>query len=158
MKKWRIILLAILLLVVSFSCSLLVPGTSTNQTSSVSGLVPKPSGLIDKVTMAKGTQGSALDPVNPTMVFASNDIFHAVVHLNNASTDTVVKAIWYAVGAGSSEQNNKVLDSTDYTASGTGNIDFSLTPTGTTNWPTGTYQVEIYINHVLDQVVNFSVQ
>jgi len=156
MKNLRITLLAIILLVVSLACSLSVSGSPTNQSPGVSGLVPKPSGLIDTVTMAKDTQGSAKDPVNPTTVFANTDKFHAVVHLNNAPTDTQLKAIWYAVVVGSASENNQVIDSTNVTGSGSVNIDFSLTPD--TNFPTGTYQVEIYVNGVLDKVVEFSVQ
>jgi hypothetical protein len=159
MKNWRTILLAFLLLVVSLACSLTVAGgASTNPSTGVSGLAPKPSGLIDKLTMAKGTQSTTLDPVNPTTVFGTNDTIHAVVHLNNAPTDTLVKAIWYAVNVGSSSENNKVIDTSDYTTAGAGNIDFSLSPTSASSWPTGTYQVEIYVNGVLDQVVDFTIK
>jgi hypothetical protein len=156
MKNWRITLLLIVLLAVSLSCSLASGGTTTNQGPGVSGLVPKPSGLIDKVTMAKDTQGSAMDPVNPTTVFTNKDTFHAVTHINQAPTDTQLKAIWYTVIVGSSSDNNKVIDTSNFTAGGTNNIDFYLTPSA--NWPAGTYQVEIYVNGVLDQVVNFSVK
>jgi hypothetical protein len=163
MKNWRITLFAMILLVVSLSCSLMAPGgtsttggSTTNQGPGVSGLFPKPSGLIDKVTMAKDTQGSAMDPVNPTTVFSAKDTFHAVVHINNAPSDTQVKAIWYMVNVGDSSQNNQPIKSSDYTATGSGNIDFSLTIDS--GWPTGTYQVEIYVKGVLDQVVNFSVK
>jgi hypothetical protein len=160
MKNWRIALFAIIFLAVSLSCSLLSSGgTTSNQgtpETGVSGLVAKPSGLIDKVTMAKDTQGSTMDPVNPTTVFAASDTFHAVVHLNGAPANTQLKAIWYVVSAGSASNTNKDIDSSDYTAEGTGNVDFYLTPSQ--DWPAGTYQVEIYTNGVLDQVVNFSVK
>ncbi len=157
MKYLRFSLLAIMILVVVAACSPSTPtNTPTPQSSGVSGIVPQPSGLIDSVTMAKGTQGATMDPANPTMVFANQDTFHAVAHTNNAPTGTEFKAIWYAVSIGSSSGNNQTIDSKTVSADGTVNIDFTLAPAST--WPTGTYQVEIYVNGTLDQVVNFSVQ
>ena len=162
MKNLRVTFLAFLILFVSLSCSLTSGGSTTtggstgNQGIGVSGMAPKASGLIDKVTMAKDTQGDAKDPVNPTTVFGTSDTFHAVVHSNSAPESTKFKAIWYAVDDGNAADSNKVIDSSDLTADGTVNIDFYLTPTS--SWPTGTFQVEIYVNGVLDQVVNFSVK
>ena len=163
MKNWRVLFLALFILVVSLSCSLFTGtgttttgGSKSNQGLGASGMEPKPSGVIDKVTLAKGTQGAAKDPVNPTTVFSTTDTFHAVVHITQAPTATQFKAIWYSVDDGVAAEANKVIDSSDITADGTVNIDFYLTPTS--SWPTGTFQVEIYVNGVLDQVENFSVK
>ena len=152
MRTRKLYLFGIVLLLVSLSCSL----SSSQPAAGVSGLVPHGSGLIDKVTMAKTTQGTSLDPVNATTVFNTDDIFHAVVHLVNSPDSTDIKVIWYTVNVGSSDENNSEIDSYSETSSGTRNIDFSLEPIN--YWLTGTYQVEIYINGNLDQFVNFSVK
>ena len=163
MKNWRVIFFALVILAVSLSCSLFTGsstgttgGSTTNQGLGVSGLAPKPSGFINTVTLAKGTQGAAKDPVNPATVFATTDTVHAVVRTSDAPTATQFKAVWYVVDDGTSSDRNKIIDSSDLTADGTVNIDFYLTPTA--DWPTGTFQVEIYVNGVLDQVANFSVK
>jgi len=156
MKKFKFLFFAILILIVSLACSLLVPSTSAGSTSGkgVSGLTPKSSGVIDRVTMAKGTQGDGLDPVNPTTVFATTDTFHAVVHVVNAQQDTDIKAMWYVVST--SAESNKLIDTSNFTATGSGNVDFTLAPNSA--WPVGSYQVECYVNNALDQVINFSVK
>ena len=152
MKNWKLLSFAIVLAMVSLSCSL----TSHASSAGESGLVPKSSGLIDSVTIAKTTQGTNLDPVNITKVFSVDDIFHAVVHIVNAPSNSVFEAIWYTVDVGSADNNDSMIDSSTETSDGTRNLDFTLTPVE--SWLTGTYQVEIYVNGNLDQFVNFSVK
>lgn len=152
MKYLRISVLAVIVLMIAAACSTSAStSTPTAQPVGVSGTAPAPSGLITSVTMAKGTSGDTKDPVNPTMVFGTTDVIHAVAKTNNAPDGTQFKAIWYAV-----VNSNQVLTTTPVTTGGTVNIDFQLSPT--TTWPAGAYQVEIYVNGTLDQVVNFSVQ
>lgn len=114
------------------------------------------SGFIKEVTMAQGVRGDLRDPVNPTIVFQPNSIFHAVVAIQNAPANTKFKAVWYATDIGDPAEANKLIDATELTTDGTRNIDFNLTPT--TKWPPGKYRVEISVNGVLDRVVDFSVK
>lgn len=117
--------------------------------------VVKSSGIVSNVTMALGTKGDTKDPVNPTLVFQPSSAFHAVVAIQNAPKNTKFKAAWFATDVGSAADCNTAIDDTEFSADGTRNIDFTLTPS--TTWPAGTYRVEIYVNGNLDRVVNFSV-
>jgi hypothetical protein len=115
-----------------------------------------PSGFVSQVVLAKDAQGDTKDPVNPTRVFTSKDTIHAVVIIENAPDNTIFKAIWYIVDVGNANQPNSVIDSNELVSGGTRNLDFSLPPDD--QWPAGSYKVEIYVNEILDQVVNFKVQ
>lgn len=119
-------------------------------------VAPKPSGLISKVTMARDTQGEDREPVNPTTVFQGKSVFHAVVATKNAPKNTRFGAVWYVVDVGNDGPANAKIDSSELTAEGTRNIDFTLTPTDT--WPAGSYRVDLLVNGVLDRSVTFSVK
>ena len=157
MKNTRLVLLGIFFLAVSLSCSLFTAAaTSTEAPVQNTSPATNPSGFITSVTMAKDTQGDQLDAVNPTTVFGSTDVIHAVVAISGAPDNTVFEAVWNTVDVGSSNENHTQIDSSQLTAGGTRNLDFTLSPSST--WPSGTYDVEIYVNGTLDQIVNFSVQ
>ena len=111
---------------------------------------------ITGVTMARNVSGEMLDPQDPTMVFGSSDTFHAVTAIVDAPEGTRFRAAWYAVDVGSAAEPNTLIDSNDLTAGDSRNLDFSLTPAS--NWPSGTYRVEIYVNDTLDRVIHFSVE
>lgn len=115
-----------------------------------------PSGLITEVVMAKGTQGDTLDPVDPTTVFSPDSVIHAVTSIKNAPANTKFSAAFYVVDVGNAATPGQLISSYDLTADGTRNLDFNLQPTS--NWPTGTYRVEISVNGIVDQVVEYSVQ
>jgi hypothetical protein len=115
-----------------------------------------PSGYVDTVTMAEDTRGDLKEPVNPTTVFKTSSVFHAVVAIADAPDDTKFGAVWYAVDVGNAAPCNSLIDQTELNSGGSRNIDFHLTPTN--KWPVGTYRVEIYVNDDLDTVVNFSVK
>jgi hypothetical protein len=117
---------------------------------------PSPSGLIASVTMAEGTSGEERTPVNPTTTYASGATFHAVVGLVEAPANTVLRAVWYAGDTGGVAECNTEIDSYELTTDGTRNIDFSLTPQS--QWPSGSYRIEVFVNNVLDQAVYFSVK
>lgn len=115
-----------------------------------------PSGLITEVVMAKGTEGEALDPVDPTTVFSPDSVIHAVTKIKDAPANTKFSAAFYVVDVGNAATPGQLISSYDLTADGTRNLDFNLQPTS--NWPTGTYRVEISVNGTVDQVVEYSVQ
>ena len=112
--------------------------------------------VITEVVMAKGTQGDALDPVDPTTVFSSDSIIHAVVKIEDAPSNTEFTAAFYVEDVGDAAEPNSLISSNTVTADGTRNVEFTLTPT--TSWPAGTYRVEISVNGTLDQVVQYTVQ
>jgi hypothetical protein len=111
---------------------------------------------ITGVTMARNVSGELLEPQDPTMVFSASDTFHAVTTIADAPEGTRFRAAWYAVDVGSAAEPNTLIDSNDLTAGDSRNLDFSLTPAS--NWPSGTYRVEISVNDTLDRVIHFSVE
>ena len=119
------------------------------------GSVLRPSGYVSGITMALNSKGENKEAVNPTSVFQSNSVFHAIVSIQNAPKNTAVKATWIAVDVSNVSPNSKI-DSTDVTIEGTRNVDFTLSPSG--SWPAGTYRVEIYVNGTLDSIARFTVK
>ncbi len=89
-----------------------------------------------------------------TKVFSQNEVFYALVTLDNAPDDTVTKAVWYAADAEGTAKNTKI-DEAEFT-SGDQQITFNLS--NDQSWPVGTYKVEIYLNDKLNQTLEFSVE
>jgi hypothetical protein len=117
---------------------------------------PQVSGYILDVTLAKDVQGNNLDPAGATTVFSPADTIHAVVSIANAPKGTEFKANWYVEDIGDASQANKLIISSQLSADGTRNLDFKLTPT--TQWPAGTYRVEILVNGQVESTATYSVQ
>jgi hypothetical protein len=116
----------------------------------------KPSGIVASVTLAQDIKGDLKEPVNPTVVFKPESIFHAVTAIQNAPANSKFAATWFATDVGSAAPCNTKLDSTEIVTNGSGNIDFTLKSAAT--WPTGSYRVEIMVNGVLDTVKSFTVK
>jgi len=107
---------------------------------------------ITQAVLARGyTNGAAVDATN---TFQPTDTVHGVVTLGNAPDDTKLKAVWTAVDAGDGQYKNTKIDEAELTTGGV--ADFTLS--NTKPWPTGTYQVELYLNDTLVQTLPFSVQ
>jgi len=117
---------------------------------------PHLSGYILDVTLATGVQGVAKDPVGATTVFGPTDVIHAVVSIANAPKGTEFMANWYVVDIGDASQANKLITSSQISADGTRNVDFNLTPTS--QWPVGSYRVEILVNGQVEATATYSVQ
>jgi hypothetical protein len=183
-KKYSVLSLIIILLLTSTACLAVTGGSDSNKNSGksedtveanapsptetevktstdtttfkpYSGKMPKSSGLITKVTLALNTEGENFDPVDPSTEFSPNATIHAVVAVKKAPTDTKFSAKWLTTDVGDADVPDKLIDGTETTAGGSGNLDFSLSPT--TSFPVGNYRLEIYINDKLDQLVEFSV-
>jgi hypothetical protein len=160
-KRYFPLAIAVLVLI-SMAC--LCTGTDALTPTSVPQQDPPPttepevpsSGIITEVVMAEGTEGEELDPVNPTTVFSPDAIIHAVARIEDAPSNTLFTAAFYVQDVGDAAEPDTLISSSDLTADGTRNLDFTLTPT--TTWPPGTYRVEISINGVLDQVVEYTVE
>jgi hypothetical protein len=112
---------------------------------------------ITDAVIAEDAQGDNFEPVGITDTYAADQpTFHAVVSVANAPSDTMVKAVWFAVDVGDVAPPNTEIDQTELAVEGSRNIDFTLTP-DSGGWPPGTYKVEIYLNDKLDRTLNFSV-
>lgn len=136
-KKFSILLAALMLILVQLACAV-------GELS------------LENPRMSKDDTGDT-----PVSTFVSSDTFFVVADLNNAVAGTFVEAKWYLVSAegydaGPIETNeSNILTITE--ESFTGTVSFSLFSTGG-GWPAGQYQVELYLNGVLSQTVNFTVQ
>lgn len=162
-KNLKILTFGIVLLFVSSACLAVTGGTNSKNESSdngtsfkpYSGKMPKPSGIITKVTLALNTEGENFDPVNVSSEFGPNATIHAVVVVKKAPEDTKFSVKWLTTDVGDADVPDKVIDQTETTAGGSGNLDFSLSPT--TSFPEGNYRVEIYIDDKIDQLKEFSI-
>ncbi len=104
---------------------------------------------IRSATLARDAAGE-----EPTTVFAPEDIFYCIVDLANAPDDTKVRATWTAVDVEGSPPNT-FIDETALTT-GSGQLNFDLS--NVTPWPSGKYQVALYLNDELDQTLEFEVR
>jgi len=114
------------------------------------------SGLVSEIVMAKNVEETTMAPVEPTLLYGQQDIFHAVVQIEDAPANSKIKVVWYATDVGQASPCNTRIDSHEISADGTRYIDFNLTPE--TTWPPGTYRAEVTFNDILEQVIDFSVQ
>lgn len=117
---------------------------------------PSSSGVITDVILANNVEGIEMIPVDPTTVFTSSSIIHAVVKIEDAPVNTVFTAEFYVEDVGDAADRNSLITTTDLTADGTRYLDFNLTPT--TSWPPGTYRVDILVNGQLEQSVTYTVE
>ncbi len=115
-----------------------------------------PSQYVVDVILAESVTEGDMAPVNPTSVFNSSSVIHAVVDIKDAPVDTVFKSVWYVEDVGDAADPDTLISETELSTSGTRYIDFNLTPN--TGWPSGTYRVEIFVNGALHQVLFYTVQ
>jgi hypothetical protein len=112
---------------------------------------------ISDAVMAANTQGDNFEPVGVTDTYATDQaVFHAVVSVANAPSDTRVKAVWTAIDVGEAAPPDSVVDQTEISVEGSRNIDFALA-SDSGQWPPGTYKVDVYLNDELDRTLSFSV-
>ncbi|HEX7556993.1 MAG TPA: hypothetical protein VF338_10250 [Leptolinea sp.] len=172
MKNIRLFSLGMMVFLISIACMAVTGKPDTNNSSqnnlnkdtatsvpkptkSSSLAIPKPGGLITKVTLASDTTGSNYEPVNPTTEFGQDATVHAVVTVKNAPDRTNFVAKWFATDVGSAAEPNHLMDQTDTKQGGSGNLDFTLSPKS--RFAVGTYRVEIYVNGKLDQLKEFTI-
>lgn len=160
-KNIPLITSALLLFVMACMCSNSAAVTPTAVDTPVIEVptledAPSSSGIITDVILARDVEGVDLNPVDPTTVFTSSSIIHAVVEIEDAPANTNFTAEFYVVDVGDAAQPNSLITSTDLVADGTRYLDFNLTPT--TSWPAGTYRVDILVNGELDQSVEYTVE
>jgi hypothetical protein len=117
---------------------------------------PKPSGIINQVTMAEGIRDPDGEPINPKEEFKPKDKVYAVAHVQNAPANTKFKALWCVTDVGQAALPDTKLGEYEFSTDRTRNIYFSLASSA--ELAAGRYRVEIYVNGVLDTVRQFSVK
>ncbi len=110
---------------------------------------------IQEIILAKGVTGDAIDPVDPTTVFAPADTIHAVVKIADAPSGTRFKIVWLVDDVGDAAEPNTHIADYELQAEGSRNLDFTLSPNN--EWPAGRYRAEIYVNDSLAQTVRYNV-
>jgi hypothetical protein len=111
---------------------------------------------IESVVMALGYEDDRAE--DPTDVFPPDaEAIYAVVTLANPTDEDVeVRSDWIAVDAGG-EKNRKIVETTEtFKADTEGTIGFSLMME--TEYPTGDYRVEIYLDDELADEAEFTVE
>jgi hypothetical protein len=98
------------------------------------------------------------DGAKPTSVFGPNDAIYAVADLSNAPVGTLLNSKWYYISVEGIAPNT-LIDEADLSIDQdnfTGTVHFFFP--ANSNWPVGTYAVELYLNGTLTQTVNYSVK
>ncbi|MGD8406292.1 MAG: hypothetical protein PVJ21_21735 [Anaerolineales bacterium] len=139
-KKLPVLYAMLLILVATLACNFVTGGIKELS--------------IENLRMAFDQDGKT-----PTTVYEPFDVFYVVGDLNNAPAGTVVEAKWFAAQIEEYEPGEliyeqEISDFTDESFSGT--IYFQLS--NENGWPSGDYQVEVYLNGNYVQTVSFSVQ
>jgi hypothetical protein len=109
---------------------------------------------IEKIRMAKDADGKPEETASIT--FAPGDsTIHCVINLNKAKKGTTVKFSWKAVDVSGVPSGE--FKTIDYTTNSFENVVHAHL-TRPTDWPKGTYEVEVDINGALDKTIQFTVE
>lgn len=164
MKRHPAWLAAGLLLAVVLACNLSKNSNNSNNSnsnsnsnkssnSSRSDRPPNAEVYVEQLSMAKDDDGK---PGASTTSFDARDrTIHCIADLNKAKKGTDIRFVWKAVDAEGSK--NKEIKTIDYTTkSFEDKVHGHLTLPY--DWPKGKYEVEVYINGVLDKVISYTVE
>ncbi len=103
------------------------------------------------VTLAQDVVPNTFEPVNPTRVLpATAPVIHCVVQIEAAAPNTKFQVRWL--------MPREAPQEFALTTQGTRRLDFTLKPPGGRGFDQGTYQVELYVNGVLDRTEEFTVE
>ena len=165
MKRHSGWLAAGLLLFAVLACNLSKNGNNNNSNNSNSNSNNKNSNTattnrpanadvyVDKIHMAKDKDGS---PGEDTTTFETGDrTIHCVINLNKAKGGTNIKFVWKAVDVTGVQSGE--LTTVAYTTKSFENLVHSHL-TRPSDWPTGTYEADVYINGALDKIIKFKVE
>jgi hypothetical protein len=113
-------------------------------------LTGKPS--VSNIRMATDDTGKT-----STTTYIPGDDFYIFADLNGLHPGSVVQAKWYAVSAKGLDPNS-VINTSDYTyETGIYFIYFKLTTNDGSDWPSGSYRVEIYLEGIKTGEQTFTV-
>ena len=108
---------------------------------------------VDKISMAKDNGG---EPGERTNTFEPGDhMIHCVANLNKAKGGTQIKFVWKAVDVSGVPAGE--LTTVDYTTKSFENIVHSHLKKPS-DWSTGTYEVDVYINGALDKFIRYTIE
>lgn len=97
--------------------------------------------IVSNIRMATDETGKT-----PTSSYAPGDTFYVLADLNGLSQGATVEAKWFAVNA-QGVGPNTLINTSDYQYQpGIGYIHFDLSTSDGSNWPVGTYKVELYLD------------
>lgn len=141
------------------------PTATPTTTRTATRLAPSPTptasatklpSVIKNVATAIGVDLSTGAPINPTTTFSRNAVVHAIVTLQNAPAQTIIKAAWSTVDVGSAAPPNTLLATPIewITEAGDVFIDFTHGPIPIA----GSYRVDIFANNILQHTIQFSVR
>jgi hypothetical protein len=94
----------------------------------------------------------------PTSAYAPSDEFYVFADLSGLKVGSVVEAKWYAVNADGVEPNSEINTSDYNYESGVGFVYFQLSTNDGSDWPAGSYRVELYLDGTKVGEQGFTVQ
>ena len=114
-------------------------------------LTPKP--VVSNIRMATDNTGkTTITSYTPT------DAFYVFADLSGINPGSVIEAKWVAVNASGVDSNSEI-NTSDYTyESGIAFVYFQLTTNDGSDWPSGSYKVEIYLDGTKTGEQGFNVQ
>jgi hypothetical protein len=135
-RKYSIFLAVIFVIVATLACN---------------ALSPKPT--VSNLRMATDESGNTT-----TSSYAPADAFYVFADLSGLKLGSVVEAKWYAVNATGVDANSEI-NTSDYTyESGIDYVYFQLTTNDGSDWPVGSYKVELYLDGTKTGELDFNVQ
>lgn len=127
---------------------------SSDQNSQTPTGGAKATGIIKDVHLArddgKGGHGEAADTFG-----ADDKTIHCVTELTQPTPNTKIRYSWWVVEAG--ETKNEKIEDIDYTTKPEDRVVHSHL-TVPSDWPPGSYKVDIYVNGNLEKTVSFKVE
>jgi len=129
-------------------------GISSSQ-SSTPPIITRPANAdvyVKKIYMARDNNGEP--GVSATSFDPAGRTIHCVIELNKAKSGTDIRFVWKTVDVpGQTNSENKI----EYTTKSFENkVHAHLTMPS--DWPKGSYRVEVYINGALDKTTDFKIE
>jgi hypothetical protein len=159
MKKRSILLLLGFFLGLSLACIIVPARQSTPILPAPAvepAVLPQNNGVVTEIILAENVDDNTLEPVNPTQIFQSDSVIHAVVRIKDAPPRTHFYIAWFTDDIGDPINNGILIDALDMVSEGTQNLSFSLKPD--TTWTKGTYRFVVLVNTVMENEISFSVK
>lgn len=149
----RLLLVIALLALPTLACdaSSLTSLLSKPPTPTPTPTVVAPVNIITNAVTSKNVTGDTFDPSGITDSFpADQNVFHVVVTVSSAPSNTAVKVIWLTA-------DNTSIGEYEIKSDGSRNLDYTFKPDAG-HLPAGNYRAAVYLNGKLDRTLSFSVQ
>jgi hypothetical protein len=127
--------------------------SNKNSSSSTTNRPANADVYVDKIHMAKDKSG---DPGDAATEFVSSDrTIHCVINLNKAKAGTEIKFLWKAVDVFGVKAGE--ITTINYTTKSFENIVHAHL-TSPSDWSTGSYEVDVWVNGALDKTIKYTVE